>query len=163
MSTTIKIRLMDPGEETVVSDLVVSTFQRDVAPLYAQDGIREFLSYATPSALQERQLRDHVILVASHNETIVGVLELRDYCHVSLLFVETLHQRQGVGRLLVNEALRFIRMHHPETQEVSVNSSPNAVEAYKRFGFQVRGDLQVKNGIGFVPMTLPLGSSNGIY
>jgi hypothetical protein len=39
MSATIKIRLMDPGEETVVSNLVTSTFQRDVAPLYAQVGV----------------------------------------------------------------------------------------------------------------------------
>jgi ribosomal protein S18 acetylase RimI-like enzyme len=160
MSATIKIRLMEPGEEAVVSDLVTSTFQHDVAPLYAQEGIREFLSYADPSALQDRQSRDHIILVASQDESIVGVLELRDYCHVSLLFVETLHQRQGVGRLLVNEALRFIKTHHPETQEVTVNSSPNAVEAYKRFGFQVRGKLQIKNGIRFVPMTLPLGITN---
>ena len=163
MSATIKIRLMDPGEETIVSDLVTTTFRRDVAPLYTQEGIREFLSYANPGALQERQSRDHMILVASQDKSIVGVLELRDASHLSLLFVETMHQRQGVGRLLVNEALRFIQAHHPETQEITVNSSPNAVEAYQRFGFQVRSELQVKNGIGFVPMTLPLGNTNGNY
>jgi predicted GNAT family N-acyltransferase len=161
MSATIKIRHMNQGEETLVSDLVTSTFQRDVAPLYAQEGIREFLSYVDPVALRDRGSRNHMILVASQDEAIVGVLELRDSCHVSLLFVEMRHQRQGIGRLLVNEALRFIRTHHPETQEVTVNSSPNAVEAYKRFGFQVRGKLQVKHGIGFVPMTLRLGSTDG--
>lgn len=160
MSDNVKIRLMDSGEEAFASNLVTSTFQRDVAPLYDQEGIREFLSYTNPSALQGRQFRDHIILVASKSESIIGVLELRDYYHVSLLFVETTHQRQGVGRLLVNEALRLIRANHPETEEVTVNSSPNAVEAYKRFGFQVTGELQVKNGIGFVPMTLSLDIIN---
>lgn len=160
MSTSTKIRTMDPGEETAVSNLVATTFQHDVAPHYAQEGIHEFLAYANPSALQDRQSRNHIILVASQNESIVGVLELRDYCHVSLLFVEPSQQRQGVGRLLMNEALRSIRAHHPETKEVTVNSSPNAVEAYKRFGFQTTGELQVKNGIGFVPMALPLDITN---
>jgi predicted GNAT family N-acyltransferase len=161
MCAIVRIKVMCPGEEIVVSDLVTSTFQHDVAPFYAQEGIREFLSYTNPSALQNRQARNHVVIVASQNESVIGVLELRDYYHISLLFIEVMHQRQGVGRLLVDEALRLIRTHQPETREVTVNSSPNAVEAYKRFGFQVTGELQVKNGIGFVPMSLQLGSTNG--
>ena len=160
MSAIIKIRRMCPGEEAVVSALVASTFQRDVAPLYAQEGIQEFLSYATPSALQDRQARNHVVLLASQDESIVGMLALRDYCHVSMLFLEATHQRQGIGRLLLNEALRLIRVHNPEAREVTVNSSPNAVEAYMHLGFHVRGELQVRNGIGFVPMSLLLGASN---
>jgi ribosomal protein S18 acetylase RimI-like enzyme len=156
MSVIVKIKLMCLGEETVISDLVTSTFQRDVAPLYAQEGIREFLSYANPSALKNRQAQNHVVLVASQDESIVGMLELRDYCHVSLLFVDAMQQRKGIGRLLVNKALRLIRIHHPEVREVTVNSSPNAIEAYMHFGFRVTGELQVKNGIGFVPMALPL-------
>jgi len=156
MSATIKIRFMDSGEETAVSNLVTSTFQHDIAPHYAQEGIHEFLAYANPSTLLERKSRNHAVLVATRDEALIGVLELRDYCHVSLLFVAPLQQRQGVGRLLVHEALQLIRAHHPETKEVTVNSSPNAVEAYKRFGFKATGELQVKNGIGFVPMTLPL-------
>ncbi len=161
MGTKVTIKHMVPGEEAVVSNLVTSTFQRNVAPLYGQEGIHEFLSYANPNALHDRQAKNHVVLVASHNRSIVGVLELRDHCHISLLFVEGFHQRQGIGRRLVNEALRMIRVHHPEMREVSVNSSPNAVDAYKRFGFQVTGQLQVKNGIGFVPMILPLDTKNG--
>jgi GNAT superfamily N-acetyltransferase len=158
----VKINLMNPGEETIVSDLVSSTFQRDIAPLYSREGIFEFLSYANPTALHDRQARNHIVLIASEDESIIGVLELRDYSHVSLLFVKPMHQRKGVGRLLVNEALQLIRVHHPEAHAVTVNSSPNAVEAYKQFGFQISSELQVMNGIKFVPMTLPLGIKNGV-
>ena len=161
MSDLVKIKLMNPGEETAVSDLVTATFQHDVAQFYAPEGIHEFLSYANSDALKDRQSRNHLAMVASQNESVVGFLELRDYCHISLLFVEMDFQQQGIGRLLVEEALRLIRAQQPETREVTVNSSPNAVAAYKRYGFQVTGELQVKNGIGFVPMSLPLGSSNG--
>ncbi len=159
MSAIVQIKPMCAGEEIAVSDLVASTFQQDVAPFYAQEGIREFLSYADPGALQDRQARNHVVLVASQNESVVGVLELRDYCHISLLFVALKHQRQGVGRLLVDQALRLIRAHQPETRAVTVHSSPNAVEAYKRFGFQATGEYRFKNGIGFTPMSLPLRST----
>ena len=152
---------MKPDEKTEVSNLVIGTFQRDVAPLYAQEGIRAFLSYANPGELLDRQSRNHIILVACHDSQIIGALELRDYCHVSLLFVAVKHQRKGVGRSLLDEALQSIRTHHPEVGEVTVNSSPNAVAAYKRFGFHVTGEYQVKNGIGFVPMSLALESTDG--
>lgn len=150
----LRIMIMHPGLERIVSDLVASTFQHDVAPHYSQEGIHEFLSYANPEALKTRLARNHVVLVAYQDESIVGMIELRDYCHVSLLFVDPIRQRNGIGLMLMTEALRLIRIHDSEVHEVTVNSSPNAVEAYKRFGFQVTGDLQVKNGIGFVPMTL---------
>jgi ribosomal protein S18 acetylase RimI-like enzyme len=155
-SDMVKIKLMRPGEEMVTSDLAVSTFQRYVAPLYTEEGIREFLSYANPSALQSRQASNHVVLVAFQGVSIVGMLELRDYCHVSMLFVDHLHQRKGIGRMLVNKALRLIQINSPEVREVTVSSAPNVVEAYIHFGFQVTGELQVKNGIAFVPMTLAL-------
>jgi len=158
----VEIKIMRPGDERVVADLVRSTFQHNVAPLYAQEGINEFLAYAHPDSLKDRLARNHMVLVASQDEAIVGMIELRDYCHVSMLFVDPMYQRKGIGRLLLNESLRLIKTYNPKGREVTVNSSPNAVEAYKLFGFQVTGGLQVKNGIGFVPMTLLLERKNGV-
>jgi GNAT superfamily N-acetyltransferase len=161
MIMAVKIRLMRLGEETSVSDLIVRTFQRDIAPHYVEEGIREFLSYVTPEAILSRQARNHVMLVAIQGASLVGILELRGYSHVSLLFVEATRQRKGIGRQLMDKALQLYKTHHPGLREITVNSSPNAVEAYKRFGFHATGELQVKNGIGFVPMALPLESAIG--
>jgi GNAT superfamily N-acetyltransferase len=163
MNMVVKIRLMRAGEETSVSGLIVATFQRDVAPLYVKQGIREFLSYATPKAILSRQARNHVMLVASQGAELVGALELREYSHVSLLFVKVNRQRKGIGRQLMDEALQLCKTHHSGIHEITVNASPNAVEAYKRFGFHASGELQVKNGIGFVPMALPLKSANVVH
>lgn len=124
--------------------------------------MREFLSYANPDAIRERQSRNHLVLLASQNQSVVGVLELRDYDHISLLFVVESHQRIGIGRLLVREALNLIEAHHQKSRIVSVNSSPNAVEAYKKFGFTTTGHMHVKNGIAFVPMVLSRDSNNGV-
>jgi GNAT superfamily N-acetyltransferase len=161
MFMVIKIRLMRSGEESSVSELIITTFQRDVAPLYVEKGIREFLSYVTPEAILSRQTREHVMLVAVQGAYPVGILELREYNHVSLLFVEVARQREGIGRQLIGKALQLCKTHQPGFSELTVNSSPNAVKAYKRFGFYATGELQVKNGIGFVPMTLLLESAIG--
>jgi ribosomal protein S18 acetylase RimI-like enzyme len=150
----VEIKMMRPGEEEIVSALVTLTFQHEVAPLYTEEGVNEFLSYVTPDSLKSRLARNHVVLVAFQEEVIIGMIELRNYCHVSLLFVDPRYQHKGVGHRLVTEAFKLIQTHNNEVCEVTVNSSPNAVEAYKRFGFQVTNELQVKNGIGFVPMTL---------
>jgi GNAT superfamily N-acetyltransferase len=161
MNMVVEIRLMFPGEETSVSDLIITTFQRDVASLYVEQGIREFLSYVTPEAILRRQARKHVMLVAVQGAELVGALELREYSHVSLLFVAATRQRKGIGRRLMEEALQLCKTYRPGCREITVNSSPNAVGAYKRFGFHTTGELQVKNGIGFVPMVLPLESAIG--
>lgn len=159
MNKAVKIRSMHLGEKTSISDLIVKTFHRDIAPHYVEEGIREFLSYVTPEGILGRQTQDHVALVAVQDADLVGMLELREYSHVSLLFVEATRQRRGIGRLLMEEALRLCKIHHPGLSKITVNSSPNSVEAYKRFGFYVTGELQVKNGIAFVPMALSLESA----
>ena len=161
MSAIVKIKLMGPGEEHVVSNLVTSTFQHDIAPFYSPEGVREFLSYASPEALKDRQTKNHLAIVASQNESVVGFLELRDFSHIALLFVAVEHQQEGIGRLLLEEALRLIRAHQPAAREVTVNASPNAVTAYERFGFRAAGEMQTKNGIGFLPMRLSLESLDG--
>jgi predicted GNAT family N-acyltransferase len=153
---TVTIRPMSQGEERSVSDLVVRVFRHDVAPLYALEGIEEFVAYASAEAIAERQFRGHDVLVAIDENRILGALELRDRAHVSLLFVEMTDQRKGLGRLLVAEALRMCRARHPAVAEVTVNSSPNSVDAYVRYGFHAKEEAQVKNGIAFVPMAFAL-------
>jgi predicted GNAT family N-acyltransferase len=86
----------------------------------------------------------------------VGAIEVRDYNHISLLFVHMAHQRQGIARELLRRALAICCRYRPSLRQVDVNSSPNAVVAYARLGFRQRGPEQIKNGIRFVPMVLDL-------
>jgi hypothetical protein len=45
---------MEPGEEDEVSNLVNAVFHRDVAPLFPAEGVKEFLRYVEPNAVQQR-------------------------------------------------------------------------------------------------------------
>jgi GNAT superfamily N-acetyltransferase len=146
-------RAMKAGDEQQVCDLVVRVFTDFVAPLYSQDGVREFLSYAAdPSHLCNRLLSDHFVLLAELHGRIVGAVEIRTCDHISLFFIDGEVQRQGIGRELWRRALDACLSSRPDVAGITVNSSPNAADAYRRMGFHAEGPEQTVNGIRFVPM-----------
>jgi GNAT superfamily N-acetyltransferase len=147
---------MRPGEADNVASLIERVFRGQVAPTFSSEGVREFLAYAAPDAIQRRPTSGHFVLVAVIGQQIVGAIEARDHNHVSLLFVDPVHQRQGIGRGLVDRAVSICRAHEPGLQEISVHSSPNAVPAYQRLGFHAQGPERTIDGIRFVPMVLDL-------
>lgn len=149
---------MRPGEETEISGLIVSVFSEFVAPLYTPEGIEEFSRYIGPDDLRERFLSNHFTLVATTDERIVGVIEVRDENHICLFFVDGDSQNRGIGRTLLEQALAMCRENSPAISTVSVNSSPNSVAVYERLGFVPTGPEQTKNGITSVPMTLTLAA-----
>lgn len=151
---------MEPEEYREVSDLVARVFRADVAPHYSQEGIDEFLTYASPDALLNRSRQNHFVLVARVEEGIIGAIEVRNHSHISLLFVDSAYQRQGIAKELLRRALQRCQAHDPDLQAFTVNASPNAVGAYEQFGFQAQGPLQVRHGIAFVPMVLSLEASD---
>jgi GNAT superfamily N-acetyltransferase len=153
-----EVRALRPDEVPTAAELVGRVFMECVAPLYSAEGIKEFLSYASPEALTRRLRSQLEILVAvDEGEVIVGVVGVRDHCHISLLFVESGFQRMGIGRRLVEAVVEACKEVNPIPTEVTVNASPNSVEAYERYGFIARGPDQEKNGIRFVPMGLTIG------
>ena len=147
-------RPMKPGEETEVCSLITRVFSSFVAPQYSQEGIDEFLRYAEPKAMAARAETNHFILVTELKSSIVGMIEVRDSDHICLFFVEGRLQRHGIARELLRRALEICLRNKASLSKISVNSSPNAVEAYKTLGFQAEGPEQTKNGIRFVPMSL---------
>ena len=116
--------------------------------------MREFLGDIEPSLLRERFLSNHFTLVAIQDKRMVGVIMVRDFDHVCLFFVAKDLHRHGIGRGLFDRALKMCKENRPDLEAVSVNSSPNSVEVYRRLGFLPIGPRQTTNGITFVPMVL---------
>ena len=146
------VRIARPDEIPAIQALVHEVFMRDVAPCYGIDGVDEFGRYNALRAYYDRQVNNHDLLVATRDGSIVGMLEMRETRHISLLFVTGALQRKGVGRALLREALEIVAGHNSLPAEVTVNSSPNAVEGYLRMGFELNGSEQVVNGIRYQPM-----------
>lgn len=151
------IRKIEPGEEQQVCLLVKRVFGEFVAPLYETDGVEEFLRYVDPDRMVNRLIGNHFVLIAEKGGNLLGVIEIRDFNHVSLLFVAGNAHRQGIAKRLLEEALEICKS-KIDLSDVSVNSSPNAVEAYEKLGFKVEGLEQLENGIRFIPMKLRIRS-----
>jgi ribosomal protein S18 acetylase RimI-like enzyme len=147
---------MKPGEESEVFDLVFRTFTEFIAPHYSRAGILEFMKYIRPGYLLERLQKDHLVLLATAQRKIIGIIEVRGNSHISLLFVDKQFQRRGVARELLRRTLRICVKEKPDLSKISVNASPNSVRIYQRLGFRPAGSEQVKRGIRFTPMTLEL-------
>jgi len=146
-------RAMKAGEEQEVCDVVVRVFTEFVAPLYSPAGVQEFLTYAAdPGQLRSRLLSNHFVLVAELQGRVAGAIEVRNGDHISLFFVDSGSQRKGIGRELWCRAFDTCLASQPDVARITVNSSPNAVEAYRKLGFQVEGTEQTEKGIRFVPM-----------
>lgn len=151
--SSVAIRKIEPGEEQKVCLLVKRVFDEFVAPLYETEGVEEFLKYVNPDRMVARLCSNHFILIAEKGGNPLGMIEIRDFNHISLLFVEGISQRHGIAKRLLAEALELCKS-KVDISEMSVNSSPNAVEAYSKLGFKIDDQEQLKNGIRFVPMKL---------
>jgi len=143
---------MRADEAPAVSTLVVRVFDQFIAPEYSAEGIAEFRRYVHSDELAARLEKNHFTLVGVAADVLVGMIEVRNYEHISLLFVAREHQGQGVARALWERALAICQQMRPALAEVTVNSSPYAAPVYERFGFQAAGGWQEIHGIRFLPM-----------
>ena len=147
--SSIIYREIQPAEITAVSALARESFDRCVAMHYQTEGVEEFHRYASVEALSQRHNSGHITLVAEDAGELVGMLHLRELCHISMLFVRPSRQRGGIGRGLLTAAGTLAGR---TDCEFTVNSSPNSVSAYERLGFRITGSEQCVHGIRFVPM-----------
>jgi GNAT superfamily N-acetyltransferase len=140
----MRIEKIDREKRTEALKLVLDVFMQYEAPDYAAEGIDTFVNFLH----DESQIDALEMLGAFDGEKIVGVIATRgNGSHISLFFVDGALHRQGIGRQLFAEVLR-----RSPAQTISVNSSPFAVEAYRRLGFTPTGSEQVRDGIRFTPM-----------
>ena len=154
--TDYAYRLMLPADLLGVSELVWRTFDAFVAPDYTLEGVEAFWQYVQPEALRQRLQSRHFGLICRVNEQLVGVIEVRDYQQITLLFVAKEWQRRGIARELLRRAVQTCRARRPMQTEVKVHSSPYAVPIFKRLGFRPLGPRQSEKGMVYVPMALKL-------
>lgn len=158
-STRILYREIKPDEETAVVNLVLEVFDEFVAPQYADEGVTEFKKYVRADVLYDRLKDGNIVKVAECEGKIIGVIEIRENSHIALLFVKKSHQREGLARELLKRSIEICRERKPDIHKITVNSSPNAVTAYRKIGFQDIEGERLVNGIRFIPMELTLKNS----
>lgn len=150
MIESIKYRAAQIDDVQLISNLVLSIFNKFISPGFSLNGRQIFQDFVQPSAILERlETGKSFTLVAALGEKIIGTIEMRDGNHISLLFVADNYHRVGIARKLVSLAIEKIK-----ATEITVHSSPYALEIYKRMGFAQLEEEQEKDGIRYIPMKL---------
>ncbi len=150
----ILYRPMRDGEAVEVFNLVKAGFDEYVRPDMTEEGAKEFFR-AAHQMIYDRSA-EHVILVAQSTAGLVGMIDVRAHNHICLFFTAKAHQRKGVGRRLLELAIKECFSRSPEGSNIDVHSSPYAVPIYEKLGFVAFKPEQLVNGIRFVPMSRPL-------
>jgi ribosomal protein S18 acetylase RimI-like enzyme len=154
---TVWFGRMRQGEEKAVSDLVWSVFEEYEAKDYSPQGIAEFRSFIEPELLRRRFAQDgFFLLCCKEGEQLAGVLAVRDFSHISLLFVAKEFQRRGIARRLLELAIEQCRSLDGSLDALTVNSSRYAVGIYEKLGFEKTSPELEKNGIRHTPMRLKI-------
>jgi len=139
-------------------DLVNEVFGEFVAVDYSQEGKSTFENYLKNKYEEISGAMDagkKKMWAYYQDGEILGVLAVRDVCHISLLFVDKRHHGKGIAKQLLGALLEELRGNRDVTR-ISVNSSPYALKIYEKMGFARTGERQEKDGIVFIPMTRPL-------
>ena len=132
--------------------MVWKVFAEFEAPEYSAEGIQEFRNFIAIEAVMQRLNHKEMLLWACFEDgKVIGVIASRPPCHIALLFVDKAHHCRRIARSLYNTVLDHYKT-IGNYNEMTVNSSPYAVEAYRRLGFSETDSAQTVNGIRFIPM-----------
>ncbi len=128
------------------------TFLRFEAQDYTTEGIRNFSDFVNDKILYQMFLNgDYIMFVAYDGDKMIGMITLRSYTHISLLFVDEQYHRQGVGRALIERLCVYLKEERYE-DHITVNAAPYGVGFYHRLGFADTEAAVTRDGITYTPM-----------
>lgn len=133
-------------------DLVWSVFQEFEVPDYSEEGIEEFRKFILYDSIVEKLDKgDMCFWGCLDNNELTGVIATRGVNHISMLFVKKDYHRRSIARGLFQTVIEVCKK-QDNISQITVNSSPYAVEVYHRLGFIDTDKEQTVNGIRFTPM-----------
>lgn len=150
----IKVRPAGPDDWQPAMDLAWRTFMKFDAADYCQKGVDNFREFVTDNTLY-RNFCDgkYPVFVAQMGQETVGVISLRNGNHISLLFVDGIYHRRGIGNALISYVKDFLR-DEVKVGNVTVFAAPYAYSFYKAVGFKEIGYETERDGMIFTPMEL---------
>ena len=136
--------------------LAWDTFLVYEAPEYSPEGVKNFHEFVKGDELKNMFALDEYRAWGAYDEddTLVGILGIRKHWHISLLFVESRLHHQGIATALLKTAME--EAYGEGVSQMTVNSSPYAVEFYHKFGFTDMDREKTTDGIRYTPMCIEL-------
>lgn len=132
--------------------LAWETFLIFEAQEYGEEGIESFRDFISDQRLKNMFLKgEYQMMVALHEEKVIGFITVRNRSHISLLFVNKKYHRQGIGSILIEKMGEYL-ITEVGVDYMTVDSAPYALEFYHKLGFWDLAPQQKKNGIIYTSM-----------
>lgn len=154
MKDAIKIVAFENGQEHEVFKLIKKVYDEFVSKDYMEAGNIFFYDWIQPSKIAERQQNRRNILVAIDEDKMVGMIEIRDNNHISLLFVDKEYHGKGIARTLFQESIKECLTIDPQLKKFYVHASPFSIPIYAKLGFKETDVMQEQHGIKYLPMEM---------
>lgn len=151
--STIHIRCLRLDDVPEVAALLEQLARSSITGEFSPQAEEKFLRSNDAAAIRGFIAQGFQYWVALSVQTIIGFVGIRDNSHLYHLFVAQPFQRQGIARLLWQNAREACRA-AGNLGRFTVNSSNNAVEAYEALGFRRSEPMQNSDGILYNPMVL---------
>lgn len=120
-------------------------------------GAEQFLETITPTAIVGYIDADNFdYLIGVVEQSLLGIVAIRDDSHLYHLFVDETVQGKGYARQLWEHA-KARAAARGNTEKFTVNSSVFALPTYAAFGFHAVTEKQEKHGLAYIGMELKLG------
>jgi GNAT superfamily N-acetyltransferase len=134
-------------------DLVWNVFQEFEAPDYSKQGIEEFRKFIAYNSIIDKFDKGELYFWGCiDNDDLTGVITTRGINHICMLFVNKEYHRRGIARSLFQTVEERCKSEN-NISNITVNSSPYAIEVYHRLGFFDTDKELTVNGIRFTPMS----------
>ncbi|HAK73876.1 MAG TPA: hypothetical protein DCP36_10300 [Sporomusaceae bacterium] len=143
-------------ESEQIAAMIGKVFVEYNAASMLPEGRAKFLEFIRPANIRMRLTAGACMFVAYHGGQVVGVIEVRIYSHIALLFTARHYQRRGIAKKLLQAAIARCLEKRPQLTSITVNSSAYAVPVYEQLGFIIRNKEQMQQGVRYLPMVLLL-------
>ena len=112
-----------------ISILAKNIYLKYNSNLDSKEGIDSVLMFMSSDNMRLRYyIEGSLILIAKNEEnSIIGMLEITNYDHISLFFVDDRYFKLGIARSLFNEAKNIMNL-----DRYTVRASHYALEFYKK-------------------------------
>jgi GNAT superfamily N-acetyltransferase len=149
----MKIRLATKEDSRIISELLITLTKKFIATGLTGEGVKNILHSMRPEAIAYCFDQGYRYHVGEIENSIIGVAGTRDNSHLYHLFVEESEQGNGYSRQLW-EAAKAACFAENDGGIFTVNSSLNAKEVYKGWGFVPIGGIRESGGVKDIPMKL---------
>lgn len=152
MIPSYEIRWAEEKDWIPAMNMIWKTFLKFEAKDYTEEGIRNFYEFITDEHLYNSfRVGRYQMMVALDGARIIGAASVRNYNHLSLLFVDEAYHHRGVGRDLMKRMCDYLKKEAGE-RYMSLKAAPYAVGFYQKLGFRAVHEEEVFSGIRVTPM-----------